>query len=162
MSGSEVTGITKQERVCSSNLCLRSFRKTIIIFVRFEVLTAACIWTRPSSGLLCCVKGKAVPLRSIEAHLGDRRYSSCSFLTSVLEGGEWSASRPGGALPPGKEPPVPTVQEAGRAPEPVWTQGLKEKSSASVGDRKPAVQYVVSHYTEWATPAHPGRVKVRI
>jgi hypothetical protein len=28
------------------------------------------------------------------------------FLTSALAGGEWSASRPG-ALPPGKEPPVP-------------------------------------------------------
>jgi hypothetical protein len=54
-------------------------------------------------------KGKAVPLRSIEAHLGDRRYSSCSFLTTALEGGEWSASRPGRALPPGKEPPVPIV-----------------------------------------------------
>jgi hypothetical protein len=27
--------------------------------------------------------------------------------------GEWSASRPGRALPPGKGPPVPTVQEAG-------------------------------------------------
>jgi hypothetical protein len=52
---------------------------------------------------------KAVPLRSIEAHLGDRRYSSSySFLPSALEGGEWSASRPGRALPPGKEPPVPT------------------------------------------------------
>jgi hypothetical protein len=59
----------------------------------------------------CLVKGKRklVPLRSIEAHLGDRRYSSYSFLTSALE---WSASRPGRALPPGKEPPVPTVQEA--------------------------------------------------
>jgi hypothetical protein len=45
-----------------------------------------------------------VPLRSIEAHLGDRRYISYSFLTSALEGGEWSASRPGRTLPPGKEP----------------------------------------------------------
>jgi hypothetical protein len=33
-------------------------------------------------------KGKAVPLRSIEAHLGDRRYSSYSSLTSAVEGGE--------------------------------------------------------------------------
>jgi hypothetical protein len=65
-------------------------------------------------------KGKVVPLRSIEAHLGDRRYSSYRFLTSALEGGEWSASRPGRALPPGKEPPVPTVQEAGWASAPVW------------------------------------------
>jgi hypothetical protein len=40
-------------------------------------------------------KGKVVLLRSIEAHLDDRRYSSSSFLTLALEGGEWSASRPG-------------------------------------------------------------------
>jgi hypothetical protein len=54
-------------------------------------------------------KEKIVPLRSIEVHLGERRYSSYSFLTSALEGDEWSASRPGHALPPGKEPPVPIV-----------------------------------------------------
>jgi hypothetical protein len=98
-------------------------------------------------------KGKAVPLRSIEAHLGDRRYSSCSFLTSALEGGERSTSRPGRAFPPDKEPPVHTVQEAGWAPEPVWMQRLEEKSSASVGDRTPAVQSVVRHCTDWATPS---------
>jgi hypothetical protein len=80
---------------------------------------------------------EAVPLRSIEAHLGDRRYSSYSLLTWALEGGEWSASRPGRALPPGKEPPVPTGREAGWAPEPVWTQSLEEKSSASVGGSNP-------------------------
>jgi hypothetical protein len=62
--------------------------------------------------------------------LGDRRYTSYSFLTSALEGGEWSASRPGRALPPGKEPQVPIVQEAGWAPEPVWTQRVEEKFSA--------------------------------
>jgi hypothetical protein len=91
-----------------------------------------------------------VPLRSIEAHFGDMRYSSYSLLSSALEGAEWSASRPGRALPPGKEPPVPIVQEAGWAPEPVWTQRLEGKSSASVGDRTPAVQPVVRHYTDWA------------
>jgi hypothetical protein len=93
------------------------------------------------------VKGKVAPLRSIEAHLGDRRYSSYSFLTSALEGGERSVSRPGRALLPGKEPPVPVVWEAGWAPEPVWTQRLEEKHSASVGDRTPAVQSVVRHFT---------------
>jgi hypothetical protein len=93
----------------------------------------------------CKRRRKVVPLRSIGVHLGERRYSSYSFLTSALEGGEWSASRPGPALPPGKEPPVPTAQEAGWAPEPVWTQRLEEKSSASVGDRTPAVQTVVKH-----------------
>jgi hypothetical protein len=39
-------------------------------------------------------------------------YSSYSFTTSALYGGEWSASRPGCALPPGKGPPVPAGQEA--------------------------------------------------
>jgi hypothetical protein len=53
-------------------------------------------------------KSKVVPLCSIEALLGERRYSSYS-LTSTLDGGEWSASQPGRALPPEKEPPVPVV-----------------------------------------------------
>jgi hypothetical protein len=88
---------------------------------------------------------EVVPLRSIEAHLGDRRYSSYSSLTSALERGEWSASRPGRALPPGKEPPVPIVQEAGWAPEPVWRQRLEEKKSAFVGDRTLVVQSAVRH-----------------
>jgi hypothetical protein len=38
-----------------------------------------------------------------------------------------SASRSGRALSPRKGPPVPIVQEAGWAPEPVWTQRLDEK-----------------------------------
>jgi hypothetical protein len=83
-----------------------------------------------------------------EGDLGERRYSSYSFLTSALDGGEWSGSNPGRALPPGKGAPVLTVQEAGWAPEPVWTQRLEEKSSASVGDRTPVVQSVVRHYTD--------------
>jgi hypothetical protein len=78
---------------------------------------------------------------------GERMYSSYSFLTSELDGGEWSASRPGRALPPGKGPLVPNGQKAGWAPEPVRTQRLEEKSSASVGDQTPVVQSVVRHYT---------------
>jgi hypothetical protein len=44
----------------------------------------------------------------------ERMYSSYSFTT--LDGGEWSTSRPGRALLPGKGPPLPTGQEAGWAP----------------------------------------------
>jgi hypothetical protein len=40
-------------------------------------------------------KGIVVPLRSIEAHLGDRRYSSYSFLTSALEGDEITVNNTG-------------------------------------------------------------------
>jgi hypothetical protein len=53
-----------------------------------------------------------------------RRYSSYSFSTSALDGRGWSASRPSRDLALGKGPPVPIVQEAGWAPEPVWTQRL--------------------------------------
>jgi hypothetical protein len=56
---------------------------------------------------------------------GGEEYSSYSFTTSALYGGEWSASRPGRALPPEKRPPVPIVQEAGWVPEPVWTQRIE-------------------------------------
>jgi hypothetical protein len=62
-------------------------------------------------------------------------YSSYSFMTSALDRGEWSASRPGRALLSGKGPPVPIGQEAEWAPEPVWTQRLEEKSSAPAGNR---------------------------
>jgi hypothetical protein len=62
-------------------------------------------------------------------------YSSYSFTISALDEGEWTASRPGRALSPGKGPLVPTGQEAGWAPEPVWRKRLEEKSPTSAGDR---------------------------
>jgi hypothetical protein len=40
-------------------------------------------------------------------------YSSCSMLTSELDGGEWSVSRPFRALPPGKVPPYPLDRRLG-------------------------------------------------
>jgi hypothetical protein len=46
-------------------------------------------------------------------------YSSTLSLTSALDSGGWSKPCPV-RFSPGKEP-VPTVQEAGWAPEPVWT-----------------------------------------
>jgi hypothetical protein len=47
----------------------------------------------------------------------------------------WSASRPVRALAPGGGPPVSIVQEAGWAPEPVWTQSLEENLLAFAEDR---------------------------
>jgi hypothetical protein len=83
--------------------------------------------------------------------MGGEEYSSYSFKTSAPDGGEWSAPRPSSALAPGKRPPVPTVQEAGWAPEPDWTQRLEEKSFrvcwGSNFDR-PVVQPIVRHYTD--------------
>ena len=55
-------------------------------------------------------------------------------MTAALEGGEWSAARPGRNLPPGKDP-VPNVQEAGWAPGPVWMGGKSRPHQDSIPDR---------------------------
>jgi hypothetical protein len=44
---------------------------------------------------------------------GERRYSSYSFMTSALDEGEWSASRPGRALAQGKDPRYPLYRRLG-------------------------------------------------
>jgi uncharacterized membrane protein len=64
----------------------------------------------------------------MEALGGERRHSSYSLTTSVLEGVNGQRQAPAALLPPGKGPPVPIGQEAGWATEPVWTQRLEEKS----------------------------------
>jgi hypothetical protein len=86
---------------------------------------------------------------------GERRYSSYSFTTSALDGAEWSASRPGRALPPGKGPPVYTQCTGG------WVgprAGLDTEASGKIlcprrrsNPDRPVVQSVVRHYTDWAT-----------
>jgi hypothetical protein len=50
--------------------------------------------------------------------LGEWR-SSSTFLTSALDGGEWSPSRPG-YYTQEESTPLPTEDTAGRAPEQVW------------------------------------------
>jgi hypothetical protein len=45
-------------------------------------------------------------------------------------------------LPPGKEHPVPIAQEAGWAPDPVWTLWRRENFPTPVGNRTPIVQPV--------------------
>jgi hypothetical protein len=75
---------------------------------------------------------------------GERRCSSYSFLTSALDEGEWSASRPCRALPPGKGPRYPLYRRLG---------GPQSRSGRRGGDRTPVVQSVVRHYTDWGTPA---------
>jgi hypothetical protein len=54
-------------------------------------------------------------------------------MTTALEGGEWSAARPGHTLPLGKDP-VPILQEVGWAPGPVWTGA---ENLAPTGIRSP-------------------------
>jgi hypothetical protein len=71
----------------------------------------------------------------MEALGGERRYSSDSLTTSALDGVSGQRHAPAALLLHGKGRLVPIVQEAGWAPEPVWTQRLEEKSFAPAGDR---------------------------
>jgi hypothetical protein len=87
--------------------------------------------------------------------LGARRYSSYSFLTSGLDGCEWSASRPGSALPRGK---TPSTHCTGGWVDP--RAGLDTEARGKIlcpcwesNPDRPVVQSVVRHYTAWATPA---------
>ena len=74
-------------------------------------------------------------------------------MTAALEGGEWSAARPGRILPPGKDP-VPIVQKAGWAPGPVWTA----ENLAPPGFDPRTAQPVVSRYTDLATRPHTSHI----
>jgi hypothetical protein len=100
-------------------------------------------------------KGKAVPQRAY----GDARRGGIAPTHSWPrhEMGWVVSVRPRPRFTPRERtPPLPIGQEAGWAPEPVWTQRLEEKSSClcrrSNLDR-PVVQSVARHYTDWATPA---------
>jgi hypothetical protein len=98
-------------------------------------------------------KGKAVPLHALEALGGRGGIAPTHSRPRHYMGVSGQSHAPAALLPPGKGPAVPIVQEAGWAPEPVWTQRIQEKSFAPAGDRTPIVQPVVRHYTAWANPA---------
>jgi hypothetical protein len=51
-------------------------------------------------------------------------------------------------LPPGKGPPVPIVQEAGWAPEPVWTQRIDTSALAKNLPRGPQVAILWSNVVQ--------------
>ena len=55
-------------------------------------------------------------------------------MTAALEGGEWSAARPGCTLLHGKDS-VPILLEVGWAPGPVWTGGKSRRHWDSIPDR---------------------------
>ena len=67
-------------------------------------------------------------------------------MTAALEGGEWSAARPGRNLPPGKTR-YPFYKRLG---EPQGRSGRAE-NLVPTGIRSRIVQPVVSRYTNWAT-----------
>jgi hypothetical protein len=102
----------------------------------------------------CNVKGKAVPLHAMEA-MEERRYSSYSLTTSALDGGEWSATRPGRAFTPGERTPGTHCTGGWVGPR----AGLDTEATGKIlcpsresNPDGPVVQPVVRHYTAWANP----------
>jgi hypothetical protein len=75
------------------------------------------------------------------------------FLTSALDGDEWSASHNGSLTP---RETVPSAQWIGSWVDPKAGLGTveKEKSLATAEDRIPAVQPEACHYTDWAILTH--------
>ena len=67
-------------------------------------------------------------------------------MTATLKGGEWSAARPGGTLPPGKSR-YPFYR---RLVRPQGRSGRAE-NLVPIGIRSRTVQPVFSRYTDWAT-----------
>jgi hypothetical protein len=63
--------------------------------------------------VLCVQKQSKAVLIPPSRLQGERRYSSFSFLISEVDGDEWLASRPGRALPPGKDPRYPLYRRLG-------------------------------------------------
>ena len=92
-----------------------------------NILASFQFWPPDSKG-----KGIVHPTTGHEGPKGEYRYSSILSLTSALDGGRWSTPRPG-RFTPGKDT-VPTVQEAGCAPGPVWTRA---ENLAPIGIRSP-------------------------
>jgi len=91
--------------------------------------------------------------------LGEWWYYPTHSLTSALDGGEWSASRPGRFTPPGRHPGMHWVG-GWWAPQPVSMRWRREKCLPLPGMQARSSSPWPSHYTDWATlnPAVLGTI----
>jgi hypothetical protein len=96
----------------------------------------------------CLVVKKKSPATRHDGAWGEKRYSSYSFLTSTLDGGEWSASRP--RFTPGERTPGTHCTGGWVGPR----AGLDTEDRGKIlclcrglNPDRPVVQSVVRHYT---------------
>jgi hypothetical protein len=81
--------------------------------------------------------------------LGGEKYSSYSFSTSALDGGEWSASRLRPRFRPGER--TPGTHCTGGWMGPREARGKILCLCRGLNIDRPVVQRVARHYTDWAT-----------
>jgi hypothetical protein len=104
-------------------------------------------------------KLKIVPLHNQaprnEDVLEEWRYSSTHSLTSALDGGEWSASRPGRFTPTERKPCTHWIGGWVGPRACLDTVSMRKIPSPrrDVNPDHPIVQPVVSRYTDWAITA---------
>jgi hypothetical protein len=116
--------------------------------------SSLCIWWLAPKGYQKIKKSS--PATRHGGACGEKRYSSYSFSTSALDGGEWSASRPGRAFTPGESIPGTHCTGGWVGPR----AGLDTEDRGKIicpcrwsNPDRPVVQPVVRYYTAWATPA---------
>jgi hypothetical protein len=112
-----------------------------------------CVQTSSEAHPACYTMGKKVkqsrctPWRRLG---GDEVYSSYSFSTSALDGGEWSASHPGRALTPGERTPGTHCTGGWVGPRAGLDTEVRGKilcPRRGSNPDCPVVQPVVRHYT---------------
>ena len=97
----------------------KAYHPTYFVLTHMQVYVCTCA----REEVVTCkyeVRCKVYPKTGHESPKGELRFSSSLSLTSALDGGGQSTSRAGRFVP--RKDTVPTVQEAGWAPGPVWTR----------------------------------------
>jgi hypothetical protein len=109
--------------------------------------------------IFCSGKGKVVlcfnQAPCHEGVLGEWRYSSTQSLTSALDGGEWSASRPGRFTPRERDPGTHLIGDW-VGPRDILDVVVKRKIPSpcqELNHRTPIVQIIAQCYTNWAIMA---------
>jgi hypothetical protein len=103
--------------------CNRSKVETTIQDILFQRMRA------PQKSQLFCLRVKVKFPQCLRNYASRHEdiWQECGYSSTILNistwWGEWSGS------PPGKQPTVPTVQEAGYAPEAVWALRRRESLS---------------------------------
>jgi hypothetical protein len=104
------------------------------------------------------IKGKVVPVLFFnwaprhEGILGEWKYSSTHSLTSALDGGEWSGSRPGHFIPRERDPGTHWIG-GWLSPRAVLDAVVKRKipnPRRESNPTTPIIQPVAQRYSDWA------------